>query len=70
MYNNYSKGGMCLVTTIIIIVLSFLKALIVQLLWNWLAPIFWSTAPILTYWQAFGICVLLGIIGLAFRSSK
>lgn len=70
MYNNDSNGGMCLIVAVILIVLSFLEALIVQLLWNWLIPIFWSTAPILTYWQAFGACILLSIIGSAFRSSK
>ena len=70
MYNNDSNGGICLIVAVILIVLSFLEALIVQLLWNWLIPIFWSTAPILTYWQAFGVCILLSIIGSAFRSSK
>lgn len=70
MYNNDSNGGICLIVTVILIVLSFLEALIVQLLWNWLIPIFWSTAPILTYWQALGVCILLSIIGSAFRSSK
>lgn len=67
---NDSDGGMCLVAIIVIIILSFLEALIVQLLWNWLVPIFWSAAPILTYWQAFGACILLSIIGSAFRSSN
>ena len=59
----------CFLIVLILIGLSFLEAWIVQLLWNWLAPIFWTTAPILTYWQAFGVCVLLSIIGSAFRST-
>ena len=63
--NNISTSG-CIV--VILVVLSFLEAWVVQLLWNWLAPIFWTTAPILTYWQAFGACILLSIIGSAFRS--
>ena len=65
--NNISTSG-CIVVIVILVVLSFLEAWVVQLLWNWLAPIFWTTAPILTYWQAFGVCILLSIIGSAFRS--
>jgi len=60
----------CIVIMVILIALSFLKAWVVQLLWNWLAPIFWTAAPILTYWQAFGACILLSIVGSAFRSIK
>ena len=65
--SNISTSG-CIVIIIILVVLSFLEAWVVQLLWNWLAPIFWATAPILTYWQAFGVCILLSIIGSACRS--
>lgn len=65
--NNIITSG-CIFVIVILVVLSFLEAWIVQLLWNWLAPIFWTTAPILTYWQAFGVCILLSIIGSAFRS--
>jgi len=67
-YNDISTGG-CIAIVVIIAALSFLEAWVVQLLWNWLAPIFWTTAPILTYWQAFGVCILLSIIGSAFRST-
>lgn len=65
--SNIITNG-CIVIIVILVVLSFLEAWIVQLLWNWLVPIFWTTAPILTYWQAFGVCILLSIIGSAFRS--
>ena len=65
--SNISTSG-CIVVIVILVVLCFLEAWVVQLLWNWLAPIFWTTAPILTYWQAFGVRILLSIIGSAFRS--
>ena len=65
--SNIITNG-CIVIIVILVVLSFLEAWIVQLLWNWLAPIFWIAAPILTYWQAFGVCILLSIIGSIFRS--
>lgn len=65
--SNIITSG-CIVIMVILVVLSFLEAWVVQFLWNWLVPIFWTTAPILTYWQAFGVCILLSIIGSAFRS--
>ena len=69
MYNDEGTAGCCLLAAILLFALSFLEAWVVQLLWNWIAPIFWTTAPILTYWQAFGCCILLSIIGSAFRST-
>lgn len=66
MSNSTTNG--CIIVMVILIILDFLEALIVQFLWNWLVPIFWTTAPILTYWQAYGVCILLSIIGSAFRS--
>lgn len=65
--SDVSTGG-CIIICVIVAALSFLEAWVVQLLWNWLAPIFWTTAPILTYWQAFGCCILVSIVGSAFRS--
>lgn len=65
--SDVSTGG-CIFICIVVAALSFLEAWVVQLLWNWLAPIFWTTAPILTYWQAFGCCILVSIVGSAFRS--
>lgn len=40
----------------------------VQELWNWIAPLFWTNAPILTYWQAAGCVILLEIIGSFFKT--
>ena len=60
----------CLFVLIIICIFSLLGGYILMLLWNWLAPLFWTSAPILTFWQAWGISVLLSIIGNKFRSSS
>jgi len=60
--------GAVVVILLIIAAVLFFQAWIVQLLWNWLVPVFWTSAPILTYWQSFGCCILLGIIGGFFRS--
>jgi hypothetical protein len=60
----------CLLILIVLVLLSFLEGWILMLLWNWLAPIFWTSAPELSYWQAMGIMLLLSIIGSFFRSSS
>lgn len=60
----------CVLILIVLVLLSFLEGWILMLLWNWLAPIFWSAAPELSYWQAMGIMLLLSIIGSFFRSSS
>lgn len=57
--------GTCLGLLFFAICISALFAWIVMLLWNWLAPLFWHAAPILTFWQTWGIMFLLTIIGNA-----
>ena len=42
--------------------LDALFAFIIMLLWNWLVPIFWAGAPVLGYWEMFGLLVLFNII--------
>lgn len=68
----YFAGGCFAIIMVICIAIVFdaLLALGVMALWNWLAPLFWKTAPILTYWQAFGIFILLSIIAAPFRSKN
>lgn len=44
--------------------------LILMLLWNWLAPLFWVNAPILTFWQTFGIYIFILILTNLFRNTK
>ena len=39
-------------------------------LWNWLLPLIWTAAPIFTFWQAFGVVMLLTIIGGFFKSNS
>ena len=34
----------------------------VQSLWNWIAPLFWSNAPILTFWQTLGVMLLVRVM--------
>ncbi len=60
----------CLGVIIIIALISLFGGWIFMLLWNWVVPIIWTSAPILTFWQAWGISFLLTIIGNKFRSSN
>ena len=53
----------CLLAILIFAVVTLFLGLVLMSLWNWLVPIFWVAAPILTYWQATGIVVLVSIIG-------
>lgn len=59
-----------IIVLLIIAVVIFIQAWIVQLLWNAIIPEFWTNAPILTYWQSLGCCILLSIMGGYFRSSS
>lgn len=58
----------CIIVLIALVCSIAIEPLILMMLWNWLAPIFWATAPILTFWQAVGVCILINIIGSAFRN--
>jgi len=58
----------CLISLIIAVLLGALGGLIFMLLWNWLVPLFWSAAPILTFWEAWGVCILLSWIGSFFKN--
>jgi len=54
---------------ILIIAAFFLESYVLMLLWNWLAPLFWSTAPEITFWQCIGIILLINLIGSIIRSA-
>lgn len=63
---SYKING-CIFTTIILVILLFIKAWVIQISWNVVGPIFWKSAPIITYIQSLYICILLSTIGLLFR---
>ena len=57
----------CISTIIILIIILFIEALILQISWNTIGPIFWKSAPILTYIQSVYLCILLSTIGSFFK---
>ena len=61
----------CFFAIVLITGLLILEGWVASLLWNWIAPIFWSSAPVLTTWQTLGIMFVLDIIGtLLFKSGS
>ena len=60
----------CIIALVVIIGLAAFEGWIVSLLWNWLAPLFWTNAPVLGIWEAFGILFLLNLIGRMVFGSK
>ena len=57
----------CLAVFIIVLAFSAFEAWIIMLLWNWIAPLFWAGAPILNFWQTWGILFLINLIVNMFR---
>ena len=68
LYDNSNIGFLgCFLIIILCLALSALGGFIFMLLWNWLIPLFWTAAPILTFWQAWGCLILIGWISSLFR---
>ena len=62
-----AKVSGCISTIITLVIILFIEAWVLQISWNVVGPIFWKSAPILTYIQSVYICILLGTIGLLFK---
>lgn len=52
----------CLMSLLIYLTTYAVIALILKYLLNWLLPIFWVDAPVLTFLEVFGICITFSII--------
>lgn len=64
MDSDLKEGCAWLVVLLIILALSvFLGPLFFMLAWNYALCAVFVAIPTVTYWQAFGICILLDIIG-------
>ena len=62
-----SKVSGCISIIIILLIILFIEAWVLQISWNTIGPIFWKSAPILTYIQSIYICILLSTIGSFFK---
>lgn len=62
-----SKVSGCISTIITLVIVLFIEAWVLQISWNVVGPIFWKSAPILTYIQSVYMCILLSTIGSFFK---
>lgn len=53
--------GYIFMAIVFVIVLSLIAAFPLMLLWNWLCPDLFNL-PMLTFWQAWGLMVLCGLM--------
>ena len=60
----------CLGVIILIVLRAVIKGWVFMLLWNWLAPMVWTNAPVLTIWMSIGILWLINIISRFLFGSK
>lgn len=59
-----------IIFVLILLALSALSGYIFMLLWNWLMPLLWTNAPVLTFFQSWGLLFLISIIANLFKSNK
>lgn len=62
-----SKVSGCITEIITLVIILFIEAWVLQISWNVVGPIFWKSAPILTYIQSVYMCILLSTIGSFFK---
>jgi len=72
-YNSSGIFVYCFIISIILLICILFGAFggfIFMILWNWLAPLFWTNAPILTFWEACGVMILVSLISSLFRHNS
>ena len=60
----------CIIALPIIVGISALSGWVLMLLWNWALVGIFPTVPILDFWKAWGLSLLLAFVGGFFRSSS
>lgn len=55
---------------VVAVALGALKAWIISLLFNWIAPYFWHDAPFLSFWMAWGALIMFNLIFKASLTKK
>ena len=70
-YNGFNMGRTgCMFIILLYIICVAIVGFMFMLLWNWLMPLFWNNAPILNFWEACGVYILLSLIGSLFRDKS
>ena len=60
----------CLGAILLVVVCAIFEGWIFMLLWNWLVPMFWTTAPVLSIWESVGILFLINLVSKLFFGNK
>lgn len=59
----------CIIALPLIVGISALSGWVLMLLWNWALVGIFPTIPILDFWKAWGLTLLLGFVGSFFRGN-
>jgi hypothetical protein len=62
-------GGVCLFIAVLFLLAWAAALLLFRALWNWLVPELFH-GPAITFWQAFGLCLLISFITGGIRASS
>ena len=54
--------GLFLGLFMIAVMFGALEVVVFMLLWNWIVPMFWVSAPELSFWNAWGLLILVNLI--------
>ena len=69
-YDTITSDIGCLFIIILWVLLVAFSGLIFMFFWNWLAPLFWTSAPHLSFLQALGVIILVNWIASLFRNKS
>lgn len=62
--------GLILLALAIVFALGTIEAFVIMLLWNYVLCAIFTTIPTISFWLAWGVLIILNIIGSIFKSSR
>jgi hypothetical protein len=62
--------GAVALTLVVLFCVGSIGAAMLRLTRNYVAPEFWPAAPIITFWQAWAVLILVNLVARPFRSSN
>ena len=62
--------GLILLTLAIVCAVGTIEALLVMVLWNYVLCAIFTTIPTISFWLAWGILLILNVVGSFFKSSS
>ena len=62
--------GLLLLGLVLSCLLGAVEALVVMVLWNYVLCAIFTSVPTISFWLAWGILIILNVIGSFFKSSR